>query len=57
MELIREYEVYHKYAPERKVKFRTLRNLTLIEVKEKMVAAGFFEARIIKELRVERIYK
>lgn len=57
MELIREYEIFHKGSPERKVKFRTLRNMTLIQVKEKMVAAGFFAEDIIKELRVEKISK
>ncbi len=57
MELIREYEIYHKHNPERKVKFRTLRSMTAKQVKEKMVAAGFFAEGIIKELRVEKISK
>ena len=57
MELIREYEIFHKGSPERIVKFRTLRSMTLLQVKEKMVAAGFFPEDIIKELRVEKISK
>lgn len=57
MELIREYEIFHKHNPDRKIKFRTLRNMTLLQVKEKMVAAGFFSEDIIKELRVEKISK
>lgn len=57
MELIREYEVFHKCNPDRIIKFRTLRNMTLKQVKEKMVAAGFFAEEIIKELRVEKTSK
>lgn len=55
MELIREYDVFHKHDPDRKVRFRTLRSMTAKQVKEKMVAAGFFAENIIKELRVEKI--
>lgn len=57
MELIREYEIFHKSDPERKVKFRTLRSMTAKQVKEKMVSAGLFSESIIKELRVEKISK
>ena len=57
MELIREYEIFHKCNPERIIKFRTLRNMTLKQVKAKMVAAGFFAEEVIKELRVKKISK
>ena len=57
MEYFREYEIYHKLVPDRIIKFRTLRNMTAKQVKEKMVAAGFFAESIIKELRVEKISK
>ena len=54
---IREYLVFHKCDPSRKIKFRTMRTLTIKQVKKKMVAAGFFPETIIKELRVENISK
>ena len=57
MEYFREYEIFHKHNPDRKIKFRTLRNMTAKQVKEKMVAAGFFAESIIKELRVEKTSK
>ena len=52
---LRKYIVFHKCDPERKILFRTPRTMTLKQVKEKMVAAGFFAEEIIKELRVERL--
>lgn len=55
--LIREYEIFHKLDPENKVKFRTPRTLTVKQIKEKIVAAGFFSEAIIKELRVDKISK
>ena len=54
MKLIREYVIFHKEAPERKVNFRTLRTMTAKQVKEKMVSAGLFHVSVIQELRVER---
>ena len=53
--LLREYVIFHKFNPERRVRFRTLRTMTAKQVKEKMVSAGFFAEEIIKELRVERL--
>ena len=55
--LIREYEIFHKEDPENKVKFRTPRTMTVKQIKEKIVAAGFFSETIIKELRVDKISK
>lgn len=55
--LIREYVIFHKRDPDRKVKFRTLRTMTAVQIKEKMVSAGFFAEEIIKELRVEKTSK
>lgn len=52
---LRRYIIFHKCVPERKIQFRTTRTMTLKQVKEKMVAAGFFAEEIIKELRVEKI--
>lgn len=51
----REYYIFHKFFPERKVKFRTLRSMSVKQIKQKMVDAGFFAEDIIKELRVEKI--
>lgn len=54
LDMIREYEIYHKDDPERKVRFRTVRTLTTKQVKEKMVNAGLFPESVVKELRVIR---
>jgi len=54
LDLIREYLIFHKDDPEKKVRFRTLQTLTALEVKEKMVRNGLFSRDIISELRVER---
>ena len=53
-DLIREYEIFHKDDPEKKVRLRTLQTLTVLEVKEKIVRNGLFSRDIISELRVER---
>ena len=52
---LRKFIVFHKDNPERKISFRTPKTMTLKQVKQKMVDAGFFARDIIKELRVERI--
>ena len=57
MGFIREYLIFHKSDPSRKIRLRTPRTLTIKQVKKKMVAAGFFPETIIKELRVENISK
>ena len=53
-DLIREYLIFHKDDPEKKVRLRTLQTLTALEVKEKIVRNGLFSRDIISELRVER---
>lgn len=53
-DLIREYLIFHKDDPEKKVRLRTLQTLTALEVKEKIVRNGLFSREIISELRVER---
>ena len=53
-DLIREYLIFHKDDPEKKVRLRTLQTLTALEVKEKLVRNGLFSREIISELRVER---
>ena len=53
-DLIREYLIFHKADPEKKVRLRTLQTLTALEVKEKIVRNGLFSRDIISELRVER---
>lgn len=54
LDLIREYLIYHKSDPEKKVRLRTLQTLTACEVKEKIVRNGLFSREVISELRVER---
>ena len=55
LDLIREYFVFHKDDPEKKVRLRTLQTLTALQVKEKIVRNGLFSRDLITELRVERI--
>lgn len=52
--LIREYLIFHKDDPEKKVRLRTIQTLTVLQVKEKVVNNGLFNREIISELRVER---
>ena len=53
-DLIREYLIFHKDDPEKKVRLRTLQTLTALEVKEKIVRNGLFSRDLITELRVIR---
>lgn len=53
--LIRVYHVHHKDDPEKKVRLRTIQNLTACQVKEKIVRNGMFDRSVISELRVERL--
>lgn len=53
--LIREYEVFHKDDPQKKVRLRTLQTLTVKQIKEKIVRNGLFCEYDISELRVNRI--
>ena len=55
MELIREYEIFHKDDPQKKVKLRTLQTLTVKQIKEKIVRNGLFGKSDVSELRVNRI--
>lgn len=52
--MIREFIIYHKDDPEKTVKLRTLQNLSVCAVKEKVVKNGLFEREVISELRVTR---
>ena len=55
LDLIREYEIFHKDNPQKKVKLRTLQTLTVKQIKEKIVRNGLFCKHDISELRVNRI--
>jgi hypothetical protein len=52
--LIREWIIFHKDDPEKKVRLRTLRTLTALQVKEKIVSNGLFSREVITELRVRQ---
>ena len=53
--LIREYEIFHKENPLKKVRLRTIQELTVKQIKEKIVRNGLFSNLDISELRVNRI--
>ena len=55
LDLIREYEIFHKEDPQKKVRLRTIQTLTVKQIKEKIVRNGLFKNVCLSELRVNRI--